>query len=137
MRTSSAAETEAVGRRLARSLAPGDVVLVAGELGAGKTTLIRGACRELGVDEPIVSPTFTIGRRYRGRVPVSHLDLFRLHTLAGDPGLLDDYLTPDAVAFIEWPAVGEAAVEPAIAGRGGRVHRIEIRHAGGDERKIV
>jgi tRNA threonylcarbamoyladenosine biosynthesis protein TsaE len=133
VRTSSAAETEAFGRRLARSLAPGDVVLVAGELGAGKTTLIRGACRELGVDEPIVSPTFTIGRRYRGRVPVSHLDLFRLTTLAGeDPGLLDDYLTPDAVAFIEWPAVGE----PTIAGRGGTVHRVEIRHAGGDGREI-
>jgi tRNA threonylcarbamoyladenosine biosynthesis protein TsaE len=131
--TSNAAETEAFGQRLARSLAPRDVVLVAGELGAGKTTLIRGACRELGVDEPIVSPTFTIGRRYRGRVPVSHLDLFRLPTLAGeDPGLLDDYLTPDAVAFIEWPAVGA----PAIAGRGGRVHRVEIRHAGGDEREI-
>jgi tRNA threonylcarbamoyladenosine biosynthesis protein TsaE len=86
------------------------------------------------VAEPIVSPTFTIGRRYRGRVPVSHLDLFRLATLAGeDPGLLDDYLTPDAVTFIEWPAVGEAA----IAGRGRTVHRVEIRHAGGDEREIV
>ena len=77
------------------ALRPGDVVLVGGELGAGKTTLIRGACRELGVDEPVVSPTFTIGRRYRGRVPVSHLDLYRLEGLGGeDPGLLDDYLTP-------------------------------------------
>jgi tRNA threonylcarbamoyladenosine biosynthesis protein TsaE len=100
--------------------------------------LIRGACRELGVDEPIVSPTFTIGRRYRGRVPVSHLDLFRLPTLAGeDPGLLDDYLTPDAVAFIEWPAVGEPAAEAAIAGRGGKLRRIEIRHAGGDDRVMM
>jgi tRNA threonylcarbamoyladenosine biosynthesis protein TsaE len=138
VRTSSAAETEAFGRRLARSLARGDVVLVAGELGAGKTTLIRGACRELGVEEPIVSPTFTIGRRYRGRVPVSHLDLFRLSSLGGeDLGLLDDYLTHDAVAFIEWPDVGEPAVEAEIAGRGGKLRRIEIRHAGGDEREIL
>ena len=87
------------------------MVLVGGELGAGKTTLIRGACRELGVTEQVTSPTFTIGRRYRGRVPVSHLDLYRLDSLADeDPGLLDDYLTPDAVAFVEWPA----AIEPLI-----------------------
>ena len=112
-------------------------MLVTGELGAGKTTLIRGACRALGVQEPIVSPTFTIGRRYAGRVPVSHLDLFRLWTLEGeDPGLLDDYLTPDAVAFIEWPAVANAIVDDSIRARGARLHRIEIRHAGGDNRQI-
>ena len=99
-RSSSPAETEAIGARLAAGLGPGDLVLVGGELGAGKTTLIRGACRELGVTEPVVSPTFTIGRRYRGRVPVSHLDLYRLDSLAGeDPGLLDDYLTPT-----RWPS---------------------------------
>lgn len=136
-RTASAAETEAVGARLAASLAPGDVVLVAGELGAGKTTLVRGACRALGVDDPITSPTFTIGRRYAGHIPVSHLDLFRLGSLAAeDPGLLDDYLTPDAVAFVEWPAVGEGSVAEAVAGAPGRVRRVEIRHAGGDEREI-
>ena len=92
-RTASAAETEAVGERLATDLAPGDVVLVSGELGAGKTTLIRGACRALGVSEPVTSPTFTIGHRYSGRVPVAHLDLYRLEGLEGeDPALLDDYL---------------------------------------------
>jgi tRNA threonylcarbamoyladenosine biosynthesis protein TsaE len=73
-RTSSPAETEEVGARLAAGLSPGDVVLVSGELGTGKTTLIRGACRALGVTEAVTSPTFTIGQRYRGRVPVSHLD---------------------------------------------------------------
>ena len=138
VRTGSAAETEAFGGRLAESLERGDVVLVSGELGCGKTTLIRGACRELGVEGPIVSPTFTIGRRYSGRISVSHLDLFRLHTLVGeDPGLLDDYLTPDAVAFIEWPAVAEAAVREAIATRGARLRRVEIRYAGGDRREIT
>src|SRR5207247_9589444 len=74
----SAADTEAVGAELAATLEPGDVVLVSGDLGAGKTTLIHGACRALGVTDPIASPTFTIRTRYRGRVPVSHLDLYRL-----------------------------------------------------------
>ncbi len=108
-------------------------MLVGGELGTGKTTLIRGACRELGVTEQVTSPTFTIGRRYHGRVPVSHLDLYRLDSLAGeDPGLLDDYLTPDAVAFVEWPA----AVEPLLGER--RVSwRVELRHAGGDRREVT
>jgi tRNA threonylcarbamoyladenosine biosynthesis protein TsaE len=131
--SSSPAETEEVGARLAVGLRPGDLVLVAGELGTGKTTLIRGACRELGVTEQVTSPTFTIGRRYRGRVPVSHLDLYRLDSLAGeDPGLLDDYLTPDVVAFVEWPA----AVEPLL-GKRRIAWRVELRHAGGDQREVI
>jgi tRNA threonylcarbamoyladenosine biosynthesis protein TsaE len=136
-RTRSAAETEALGERLARDVAPGDVVLVAGELGVGKTTLIRGACRALGVEAPVQSPTFAIGRRYAGRVPVSHLDLFRLESLAGeDPGLLDDYITPDAVAFVEWPAGAGGAIE-LDAGEEGRVIRVGIRHLGADEREVT
>ena len=132
--TDSAAQTEAVGARIAQSLAAGDVVLVAGDLGAGKTTLIRGALRALGVREPVSSPTFTIGRRYRGRVPLSHLDLFRLETLEGeDPGLLDDYLTPDSIAFVEWPA----EVEPELGDERRIACRVEIRHAGGDRREIL
>jgi tRNA threonylcarbamoyladenosine biosynthesis protein TsaE len=131
-RSSSPAETEAIGAWLAADPRPGDLVLVGGELGTGKTTLIRGACRQLGVIGPVVSPTFTIGRRYRGRVPVSHLDLYRLDSLAGeDPGLLDDYLTPDAVAFVEWPA----AAEPLLGERG-ITRWVELRHAGGDRREV-
>jgi tRNA threonylcarbamoyladenosine biosynthesis protein TsaE len=122
---------------LAQSLSPGDVVLVSGELGSGKTTFVRGACRELGVKGPVVSPTFAVGRRYAGRVPVSHLDLYRLESLAAeDPGLLDDYLTPDAVAFVEWPSAGEREVEGLVGDRAGRVLRVRIGHAGGDEREI-
>jgi tRNA threonylcarbamoyladenosine biosynthesis protein TsaE len=129
-RTSSAAETEAVGERLAAELGPGDVVLVSGELGAGKTTLIRGAARALGVNDPVTSPTFTIGHVYRGRVPVSHLDLYRVADLGQeDPALLDDYVTPEAVAFIEWPGAAEPWLEKVS-------RRIEIRHAGGDRREI-
>ena len=126
----SAAETEAVGERLAADLGPGDIVLVSGELGAGKTTLIRGAARGLGVKEPVTSPTFTIGQTYTGRFPVSHLDLYRLTELdQEDPALLEDYLTPEAVAFIEWPEAAEPWLERVTK-------RVEIRHAGGDEREI-
>jgi tRNA threonylcarbamoyladenosine biosynthesis protein TsaE len=129
--TGSAEETEALGARLAERLGPGDVVLLAGELGAGKTTLVRGAARALGVTAPITSPTFTIGQRYGGgRLPVSHLDLYRLLTLEGeDPALLDDYLGADGVAFVEWPAAG--------AGRLGRpALEIRLEHADGERRRI-
>lgn len=130
--TQSAAETEALGAQLAERLGPGDVVVVSGEVGAGKTTLIRGACRALGVESPVTSPTFTIGQRYQGgRAPVSHLDLYRLEGLADeDPALLDDYLSPDAISFVEWPA----AAEPELAGR--RVVAVRLAHAGGDRREV-
>lgn len=128
--THGPADTEALGARIAARLGPGDVVVVRGEVGAGKTTLIRGACRALGVEEPVTSPTFTLGQRYRGRIPVAHLDLYRLQGLEGeDPALLEDYLTPDAVAFVEWPAAAEAELgRPALA--------IRLDHAGGDSRRI-
>jgi len=101
--TGSAAETEAVAGRLAQSLRAGDVVTVSGELGAGKTTFVRGACRALGVTSPVASPTFTIGHRYAGRVPVAHLDLYRLDGM-GEEGWAD--LEPyfdGTIAFVEWP----------------------------------
>jgi tRNA threonylcarbamoyladenosine biosynthesis protein TsaE len=127
----SAEETEAVGARIAERLEPGDVVVVSGEVGAGKTTLIRGACRALGIEAPVTSPTFTIGRRYGdGRLPVSHLDLYRLESLEGeDPALLDDYIGPDRVAFVEWPALAEPRLER-------RALEVRLRHAGGDSRTI-
>lgn len=132
IRTRSAAESEAAGARLAERLRPGDVVVVSGELGAGKTTLIRGACRALGVEGPVTSPTFTIGQRYSGRVPVSHLDLYRLGGLEDeDPALLADYLDETSVSFVEWPAVAA----PALAGR--RVTAVRLEHLAGDEREIA
>jgi tRNA threonylcarbamoyladenosine biosynthesis protein TsaE len=131
--TKSAAETEALGARIAERLRPGDVVLLSGEVGAGKTTLIRGACRALGVPGPVTSPTFTIGQRYGGgRMPVSHLDLYRLQTLEGeDPALLEDYLRPEGVAFVEWPAAGEErlgrpALEVRLAHESEERRRIEV-----------
>jgi tRNA threonylcarbamoyladenosine biosynthesis protein TsaE len=128
--TTTAAETEAAGAALAGDLRPGDVVLIEGEMGAGKTTFVRGAARALGFDGPVTSPTFTIGRRYEGRVPIAHLDLHRLAGLADeDPALLEDYLTPDAIAFVEWPAVAEPELGPVRA-------RVRLEHAGGDRRTI-
>lgn len=133
LETHSAAETEALGARLALGLEPGDVVLVTGELGAGKTTLVRGACRKLGVTVPVTSPTFTIGQRYPAPVPVSHVDLFRIDGLAEEePELLADYLGQHAIAFVEWPATGSA--EPAGLGR--IVRRVRIEHAGGHHRHV-
>jgi tRNA threonylcarbamoyladenosine biosynthesis protein TsaE len=135
-RTAGPDETAALAARIATALAPGDVVLLAGELGSGKTTFVRGAARALGVRGAVTSPTFTIGRRYEGRVGVSHLDLYRLGDLAEeDPALLADYLAPDRVAFVEWPAAPDALL--ALAGGGVRVvARVELAHAGGDEREI-
>jgi tRNA threonylcarbamoyladenosine biosynthesis protein TsaE len=126
--------TEALGARLAAGLRPGDAVLVSGGLGSGKTTLIRGACRALGVAGLITSPTFTIGQRYTGRVPISHLDLYRVGELgAEDPALLDDYMTADSIVFVEWPEIAGSELERD----GIRIAaRVEMRHAGGDRREI-
>ncbi len=133
--TCSAAETEALGARLAAGLQPGDVVLLTGEMGTGKTTFVRGALRALGVTRPVTSPTFTLGHRYdEAEPPASHLDLHRLAGLADeDPALLDDYVSPLRVAFVEWPqtALGE------LAGRGRIAARVDLAHAGSDARRIT
>jgi tRNA threonylcarbamoyladenosine biosynthesis protein TsaE len=126
------AATEAAGAALAEALAPGDVVLVSGDLGAGKTTFVRGAARALGVTGAVTSPTFTIAQRYEGDMPVAHLDLYRLTGLdAEDPGLLADELDPAGVAFVEWPE--RAGAPGALPDPAARVH---IEHAGGDRRRI-
>src|SRR5439155_8906078 len=103
METASAEDTEALAARLAAFLRPGDVVTVSGELGAGKTTFVRGAARALGVAGVVNSPTFTIGHRYDAPTPVAHLDLYRLDGL--DPeewGDLEPYFD-GTIAFVEWP----------------------------------
>jgi tRNA threonylcarbamoyladenosine biosynthesis protein TsaE len=129
-----ASDTEALGARLAATLSAGDVVLVEGELGAGKTTFVRGACRKLGVSSPVTSPTFTIGQRYPAPVPVAHVDLYRLASLAGEaPDLLADYVGSDLIAFVEWPAAGVGELE-----RLGRIAaRVSLQHAGADRRMVT
>jgi tRNA threonylcarbamoyladenosine biosynthesis protein TsaE len=130
--TNDPLETEALGAELAAGLRDGDVVLVRGELGSGKTTFVRGAARALGVTDPITSPTFSIGHRYMAtNTTVSHLDLYRLAggLQAEDPALLDDYLGPGRIAFVEWPAADSAELASA------RV-RVTLTHEGTDRRRI-
>ena len=133
LETGSAAATERVAGELAERLQPGDLVLVSGEVGSGKTTFVRGACRALGVSERVTSPSFTIGHLYRGRVPVSHVDLFRLDSLAGeDPGLLEDYLGPETIAFIEWPGTAAPAIDPDRIAM-----RVRLEHLERDRRRLT
>jgi tRNA threonylcarbamoyladenosine biosynthesis protein TsaE len=131
--TTAPSGTEAVAAELARALRPGDVVLVSGDLGAGKTTFVRGACRALGVTAAVTSPTFTIARRYDAAVPISHLDLYRLTDLgAEDPALLADELAGDRIAFVEWPEVGApTGLDPERV-----VARVRLEHGGGDRRTV-
>jgi tRNA threonylcarbamoyladenosine biosynthesis protein TsaE len=127
--TSSPQETEALAARLARRLQAGDVVSVSGELGAGKTTFVRGAARALGVTEPVSSPTYTIGHRYEAPTPVAHLDLYRF---AGfDPeewGDLEPYFD-GTVAFVEWPEHGGDWLPKARA-------VVTLDHVGESQRRV-
>jgi tRNA threonylcarbamoyladenosine biosynthesis protein TsaE len=131
--TSGPDGTEAAGAALAARLRPGDVVLVSGDLGAGKTTFVRGALRSLGVTGPITSPTFVVGHLHEGETgPLAHLDLYRLAGMGTeDPGLLDPFFGDDTIAFVEWP---EHAMDAFPASR--VAHRVQLAHAGGDERRI-
>jgi tRNA threonylcarbamoyladenosine biosynthesis protein TsaE len=111
--TGSPEETEALAARLAAGLLAGDVVAVSGELGAGKTTFVRGAARALGVTGPVSSPTFTIGHRYDAPTPVAHLDLYRIAGLDSEEwGDLEPYFD-GAIVFVEWPEHGGDWLPPA------------------------
>jgi tRNA threonylcarbamoyladenosine biosynthesis protein TsaE len=122
-------ETEALAGRLATRLVPGDVVLVSGELGTGKTTFVRGACRALGVRARVTSPTFTVGHRYPGSPDVSHLDLYRFRGLsAAEWGDLEPYFD-EAVVFVEWPEAGRGTLPPERA-------RVRLEHVAPERRAI-
>jgi tRNA threonylcarbamoyladenosine biosynthesis protein TsaE len=128
--SASPEETERVAGALAGALRPGDVVTVSGELGSGKTTFVRGACRALGVSAPVTSPTFTVGHRYRGEVEVSHLDLYRFQGFsAAEWGDLEPYFD-GAVVFVEWPEAGlDALPSPRVA--------VRLRHVDPTHRLLI
>ncbi len=128
--TSSAADTARLAERLAAVLRAGDVVELVGDLGVGKTTFVRAAAAALGVEGPVTSPSFAVAQRYAGRVPVVHLDGYRLGPVEGtDADLLADEVGEDAVVFAEWPE-GLGAVLPAAR------LRVELEHLGGDRRLV-
>ena len=129
MTTGSAEATESVAAQLAGRLAVGDVVAVSGELGSGKTTFVRGACRALGVTAPVTSPTFTIGHRYPGEADVSHLDLFRFNGVSqAEWGDLEPYFD-DAIVFVEWPEAGRERAPASARRRPARSTRAAIAAA--------
>lgn len=130
--THAPAETEALGQQLASLLAPGDVLALHGDLGAGKTRLVRGLCAGLKIDpEGVSSPTFTIVQEYPGPVPVFHIDAYRLKSAEEllDLGF-EDYLTAGGICVIEWPS-RVSSLLPA-----GTRHLL-LRHGGGDERYVA
>jgi tRNA threonylcarbamoyladenosine biosynthesis protein TsaE len=134
VRSTSAEATERAGAELAATLKPGDVVLVSGELGSGKTTFVRGALHALGVQGPVTSPTFVVGVAYEGaNGPLAHIDLYRLGGMGGeDPGLLDPFFAPDTIVFVEWPESAPGAWPEERV-----VRHVKLEHAGGDDREIA
>ncbi len=131
MTTESSEGTEALARVVSEHVLGGDVVLLAGDLGAGKTVFARGLARGLGVGEPVVSPTFTLAREYRGRVRVVHADVYRLDHVRELADLGFDDADDDTVIIVEWGDV--------VSGAFG-VDRLEVRLdfvAGCDESRRV
>jgi tRNA threonylcarbamoyladenosine biosynthesis protein TsaE len=136
LRSADEATTKAIGAALAGLLDPGDVVGLAGDLGAGKTRLVQGAAAALGVDDPVLSPTFMLLREYDGDLPVHHVDAYRL---AGPVELedlgLDEVLAADAVAFVEWAdrvaaALPESWLELILHIRGDDTREVDVRPHG-------
>ncbi len=130
MQTSSEAETRAVAAALGRDLAAGAILLVSGDLGAGKTAFVRGLAEGLGIDpDDVSSPTFTIVHEYAGgRLPLVHVDLYRLERADLDDLGLDPDLAARGVVAVEWPERLSRATDGAI--------RVRLVDAGGDQREI-
>ena len=129
--TGSADDTLALAESVGGLLRPGDVVSLAGDLGTGKTVFARGVARALGVDEPILSPTFTIVREYEGRVPVVHVDVYRIDTFQELHDLgFEEVFRDDAVTLVEWGDVIEGILPS---------DRLDVRLAAGagDDERVI
>jgi tRNA threonylcarbamoyladenosine biosynthesis protein TsaE len=128
--TSTEAETSAAGESLGRTLRPGDVVLLYGDLGAGKTAFVRGLARGLGADpDDVSSPTFTLVQEYAGpSVTLFHVDLYRLEPPEIDDLGLEDLVSGEGVVAIEWAE--------RWSGRPSDVTEVTIEETGDDRRRI-
>src|SRR5262249_25702770 len=129
--TRSTDETLALAGMVGELLRPGDVVSLAGDLGTGKTVFARGVARALGVEDPVVSPTFTIVREYEGRVPVVHVDVYRIDTFQELHDLgFEEVLRDDAVTLVEWGDV----IDGMLPG-----DRLDVRLAAGagDDERVI
>jgi tRNA threonylcarbamoyladenosine biosynthesis protein TsaE len=124
-------ETRAFARQMATQLGPGTVLALHGDLGAGKTCFVQGLAAGLDVQQPVSSPTYTLVNEYRGRLPLYHVDLYRLHSAdaALDMGL-DEYLDGAGITAIEWPERA-AAVLPA------RTRHIQFSHGQTPSERII
>lgn len=132
MQTNSPAQTRALGERLARHLRAGDVLLMLGDLGAGKSELTRGIAKGLGVTATVASPSFTILNVYdEGRVPLYHFDWYRLNDVEElyEMGM-DEYLGGDGVAVVEWPTQCPEAIPESYL-------EVKITPVGESERQIT
>lgn len=130
IRSDSPQNTKDIGARLAAELLPGDIVYLYGELGSGKTVLVKGICSGLGVDEEVTSPSFVIATEYAGRMKVSHVDLYRLEGSQVDALPLEEYVPDNGVTLIEWAdrigSIGNGiAVHISILGENSRELIIE------------
>ena len=130
--THSVKETQALGAALARQLMPGDVLLMLGDMGAGKSELTRGLARVLGVTGYVTSPTFTIMQLHdSGRMPLYHFDWYRLSSAEELYELsMDEYLHADGVAVVEWPSRAEEAIPETYL-------EVELQPTGDDSRRIT
>jgi tRNA threonylcarbamoyladenosine biosynthesis protein TsaE len=137
--TNAPAETEAVGERLGGKLQVGDLLLLKGDLGAGKTTFVRGVARGCGSSAPVASPTFQLVRVYPGRVQLAHVDLYRLSTSAELVDLGLEELLDQGAVVVEWGDRLEATLPTRWGGAGGGAADaalLSIEHLGGDRRRL-
>ena len=132
--TYSESETMALGKRLGEAAGPGDIFLLEGDLGVGKTVLAKGVATGLGITEPVTSPTFTIIHEYEGRLPLYHFDVYRI----GEPEEMfdigfDEYLDGEGVCLIEWPSIVEELLPETVI----PIHIEKEVENGTDYRKIL
>lgn len=140
--SSSKAETIDFGFRLGKRLNPGDVILLSGDLGAGKTTLVSGVAKALGIADPVLSPTFNIMKCYfGGSLPLYHIDAYRLEGQNIEIGL-DEYIEGDGACFIEWPdyispLIPEEHLEIKLTNLGGEKRRLSLQAKGSEYEKLL